>query len=118
MLATVGEIESQLVAQTFAQKALARAAGLESTEVGEIVDARPDVALSHDNSAAIRQIWRRLGQERVRIPERMAITLDHAVPAPTPTHAQNHAEIRAFVAEQGIARLLRGRARHLPPGAE
>lgn len=88
--------------QTFAQKALARATGLTTVEVGQVVDARPDVVLSHDNTAAIREIWRQFGQPRVLIPERMAITLDHAVPAPTTKHAQNHAEIRAFVAEQGI----------------
>jgi 3-isopropylmalate/(R)-2-methylmalate dehydratase large subunit len=90
--------------QTFAQKALARAAGLAYTEVGQTVDARPDIVLSHDNSAAIRTIWREFGQERVAIPDSIAITLDHAVPAPTTRHAQNHAEIRAFVAEQGITR--------------
>ena len=88
--------------QTFAQKALARAAGLATVEVGQVVDARPDVVLSHDNTAAIREIWLEFGQPRVIIPDRMAITLDHAVPAPTTKHAQNHAEIRAFVAEQGI----------------
>ena len=88
--------------QTFAQKALARAAGLDRVEVGQVVDARPHVVLSHDNTAAIRQIWLEFGQPRVLIPDRMAITLDHAVPAPTTKHAQNHAEIRAFVAEQGI----------------
>jgi 3-isopropylmalate/(R)-2-methylmalate dehydratase large subunit len=88
--------------QTFAQKALARAAGLDFVEVGQVVDARPDVVLSHDNTAAIRRIWREFGQERVLIPERIAITLDHAVPAPTTKHAQNHAEIRQFVQEQGI----------------
>lgn len=88
--------------QTFAQKALARAAGLDYVEVGQVVDAHPHVVLSHDNTAAIRQIWLEFGQQRVLIPERMAITLDHAVPAPTTRHAQNHAEIRAFVAEQGI----------------
>jgi 3-isopropylmalate/(R)-2-methylmalate dehydratase large subunit len=88
--------------QTFAQKALARAAGLDSVEVGQVIDARPDVVLSHDNTAAIRRIWLEFGQPRVLIPERLAITLDHAVPAPTTRHAQNHAEIRAFVAEQGI----------------
>jgi 3-isopropylmalate dehydratase large subunit len=38
----------------------------------------------------------------VKYPERLAITLDHAVPPPTPKHAQNHAQIRAFVVEQGI----------------
>jgi len=93
---------SPLTGQTFAQKALARAAGLAMVDVGQVVDARPDVVLSHDNTAAIREIWLEFGQPRVLIPERMAITLDHAVPAPTTKHAQNHAEIRAFVAEQGI----------------
>jgi 3-isopropylmalate/(R)-2-methylmalate dehydratase large subunit len=88
--------------QTFAQKALARAAGLEHVEIGQVVDARPHIVLSHDNTAAIRRIWQEFGQERVQIPERLAITLDHAVPAPTTKHAQNHAEIRRFVAEQGI----------------
>ena len=85
--------------QTFAQKALARAAGLDAVEVGQVVDARPDIVLSHDNTAAIRRIWQEFGQERVLIPERIAITLDHAVPAPTTKHAQNHAEIRRFVQE-------------------
>jgi 3-isopropylmalate/(R)-2-methylmalate dehydratase large subunit len=88
--------------ETFVQKALARAAGLDRVAVGQVVDAQPDVVLSHDNTAAIRRIWQEFGQARVRIPERLAITLDHAVPAPTTRHAQNHAEIRAFVAEQGI----------------
>ncbi len=87
---------------TFAQKALARAAGVDEVAVGQVVDARPDVVLSHDNTAAIRRIWLEFGRSRVLIPERMAITLDHAVPAPTTQHAKNHAEIRTFVREQGI----------------
>ena len=88
---------------TFAEKALARAAGLPQAVAGQIVDARPDVALSHDNTAPIARTFREIGARRVRFPERLAITLDHAVPAPTTQHAQNHAEIRRFVAEQGIA---------------
>ena len=88
--------------QTFAQKALARAAGLDFVEVGEIVTVRPDVVLSHDNSAAIREIWKQFDQERVVIPDRLAITIDHAVPAPTAAHARNHSEIRRFVEEQRI----------------
>jgi 3-isopropylmalate/(R)-2-methylmalate dehydratase large subunit len=67
-----------------------------------VVDARPDIVLSHDNTAAIAKIFHTIGLEKVAIPERLAITLDHAVPAPTAKHAQNHAEVRAFVKEQGI----------------
>ena len=76
--------------------------GLPDAVAGQIVDARPDVVLSHDNTAAIARIFRELGAGRVQHPERLAITLDHAVPAPTTQHAANHAEVRRFVAEQGI----------------
>ncbi|MDE0197007.1 MAG: 3-isopropylmalate dehydratase large subunit [Caldilineaceae bacterium] len=100
---TVGQADSGgKEARTFAQKALARAAGCEKVEVGEVVDVCPDVVLSHDNTAAIREIWQQFGLEQVAIPEKLAITLDHAAPAPTTRHAQNHAEIREFVREQGI----------------
>ena len=89
--------------QTFVEKILARNAGLERVRPGQVIDATPDVALSHDNSAAIAKIFYQLGLERVRYPDRLAITLDHAAPPPTTQHAQNHAEIRRFVAGQGIA---------------
>jgi homoaconitate hydratase family protein len=91
---------------TFAEKALARAAGLTSARAGDILDVTPDVIFSHDNSAAIRRIFEKTGARRIRFPERIAITLDHAVPAPTTQHAQNHAEIRDWVAQQGIGHLF------------
>ncbi|MBI3536914.1 MAG: 3-isopropylmalate dehydratase large subunit [Chloroflexi bacterium] len=88
--------------KTFAEKALARAAGQTQVVAGQIVDASPDVILSHDNTAAIARIFRALGVARVKNPERLAITLDHAVPAPTTQHAANHAETRKFVEEMGV----------------
>ncbi|MCE2489919.1 MAG: 3-isopropylmalate dehydratase large subunit [Anaerolineae bacterium] len=87
---------------SFSQKVLARNVGRAQVQPGEVLDVTPDVVLSHDNSAAIIRIFRQLPQKELRYPERLAITLDHAVPPPTPQHAQNHAEIRRFVAEQGI----------------
>lgn len=90
-------------AMTFAEKALARAAGLPQTRAGEIVEVTPDRILSHDNTAAIARIfYQELGARRVQDPEKLCIVLDHASPPPTPKHAQNHAEIRAFVQEQNI----------------
>ena len=47
--------------QTFAQKALARAAGLQNVSIGSTVDARPDRILSHDNTAAISTIFNQFG---------------------------------------------------------
>lgn len=90
------------IGQTFVQKALARGAGRDHVDVGEVVYVQPDRVLSHDNTAAIARHFRTLPVERVWDPERLAITLDHAVPAPTVRHAQNHAEVRAFVEEQGV----------------
>lgn len=86
---------------TFAEKALARAAGVHSARAGDILDVKPDIYLSHDNTAPIRKIFEKIGAPNVLHPERMAITLDHAVPAPTTEHAQNHAEIREWVKLQG-----------------
>ena len=87
---------------TFAEKILAKNAGLVAVTPGQIIDATPDVALSHDNSAAIAKIFAGLGVARVKFPHRLAVTLDHAAPPPTTQHAQNHADIRRFVAEQGV----------------
>ena len=84
------------------EKLLARASGRPSVKTGDIVVVEPDVVLSHDNSAAIREIFQQLPHGSVKHPDRLAITLDHAVPPPTAKHAQNHAEIRQFVEDQGI----------------
>ncbi|MCX7838306.1 MAG: 3-isopropylmalate dehydratase large subunit [Anaerolineae bacterium] len=102
----ISNLQSPSNGKTFAEKALARAAGLREVVAGQIVDAVPDVVLSHDNSAAIIKIFRALGVARVKHPERVVIVLDHAVPAPTTQHAQNHAEIRQFVEEQGIEKFF------------
>lgn len=87
---------------TFAEKVLARAAGVSTARAGDVLIVRPDVIFSHDNTAAIRRIFLETGAERIAHPERMVVTLDHAVPAPTTLHAQNHAEIRDWVREQGV----------------
>jgi 3-isopropylmalate/(R)-2-methylmalate dehydratase large subunit len=64
------------------------------------------VALSHDNSAPISAIFRQMGGERVFNPAMHAIFLDHAAPAPTTKHAENHRIIREFVREQSIPRFF------------
>ena len=87
---------------TFAEKILARKAGLEEVVPGQIVEVTPDAALSHDNTAPISKIFRSIGVERVARPDIHVVVLDHATPAPTTKHAQNHKVIREFVAEQGI----------------
>ena len=89
---------------TFAQKILAAKAGLDRVEVGQIVEIEPDICLSHDNTAAIAEMFAKIGVDRVKDPDKFVIVLDHIVPASEAKYAQNHKEIREFVAGNGIRR--------------
>jgi 3-isopropylmalate dehydratase large subunit len=86
---------------TFSEKILGSKAG-RAVRAGEVVTVSPDFVLSHDNSAAILQEFKKLGLSRVRRPDKIVIVLDHIVPASEEKYAQNHKSIRDFVAEQGI----------------
>jgi len=88
--------------KTFAEKVLARKAGLTEAAAGQIVEVTPDLGMSHDNTAAIRRIFARLGLDRVKEPGRFVVILDHVVPAAQVQYAENHKDIREFVREQGI----------------
>ena len=89
--------------RTFAEKVLAKNAGLDSAKAGDIVDARPDFVLSHDNTADISRKFLSIGTDKVWDPDRIVIVLDHCVPAATEKYALNHKVIRDFVREQDIA---------------
>jgi homoaconitate hydratase family protein len=90
------------VGKTLTEKVLGRKAGRE-VKAGDVVSVSPDYVLSHDNSAAIIQEFRKLGVKKVKAPGKIVIVLDHIVPAADEKYAQNHKTIREFVAEQGIA---------------
>jgi len=87
--------------KTLTEKVLGRKAG-KDVQAGEVITVSPDTILSHDNSAAIIQEFRKLGVKKVKAPEKIVIVLDHIVPASEEKYAQNHKSIREFVAEQGI----------------
>jgi homoaconitate hydratase family protein len=89
------------VGKTLTEKVLGRKAG-KDVQAGEVVTVSPDYILSHDNSAAIIQEFRKLGVKKVKSPGKIIIVLDHIVPAADEKYAQNHKSIREFVAEQGI----------------
>ncbi len=88
---------------TFAEKVLARKAGLDSVVPGQIVVVRPDHLLTHDNTAAIiGKIKPELSRFGVVDPNLPVIVLDHVVPASSEKTATNHRDIRAFVKEQQV----------------
>jgi 3-isopropylmalate/(R)-2-methylmalate dehydratase large subunit len=88
--------------QTFAEKILAKKIGAKETVPGQIVEVRPDVVLSHDNTADIYSTFKKMGGQKVFNPRMHAIILDHATPAANTDHAENHRITRQFVKEQGI----------------
>ena len=87
--------------QTFAEKVFSRKLGRE-VKTGEIVEVIPDVAMSHDNTAAISMKFKEIGLNRVFKPDIHVIVLDHAIPASTEQYALNHKITREFVKEYGI----------------
>ena len=86
---------------TFSEKILGAKAG-KTVVPGEIVDVTPDVAMSHDNTAAIARTFESIGVKKLYDPDMHVVVLDHCAPAANEKFATNHKEIRAFVEAQGI----------------
>lgn len=88
---------------TFAQKTLAKAAGLPSVAVGQIVTVQPNHLLTHDNTSAIvSKIDKDLTEYGVIRPDLPIIVLDHVIPASDEKTATGHAKVRRFVEKFGI----------------
>ena len=87
--------------QTFVEKIFSKKLG-RTVHQGEIVEVIPDVAMSHDNTAAIFLKFKEIGVDTVFDPDIHVIVLDHATPAPTEKYALNHKIVRSFVKKYGI----------------
>ncbi|MFH1745753.1 MAG: 3-isopropylmalate dehydratase large subunit [Planctomycetota bacterium] len=89
--------------QTFAQKVLARAAGLTEVAVGQIVTVKPRHLLTHDNTAAIvGKIGDELTEYGVVDADLPVIVLDHVTPAADEKTATGHKKVREFVTKNKI----------------
>jgi 3-isopropylmalate/(R)-2-methylmalate dehydratase large subunit len=89
--------------RTFAQKALERAAdSRRPLEPGEIVDAEPDLYMSHTASWRCIKTLERIPGARLRFPERIAMVMDHISPARTAKTAGHQQLCRQFALERGV----------------
>ena len=86
-----------MAGKTFAEKVLGAAAGT-------IVFRQPDIVLSHDNTASIEKIFRKMGGGRPFDPGRLLITLDHNAPPTNSRLANDYQQIRAFAGANQITR--------------
>jgi 3-isopropylmalate/(R)-2-methylmalate dehydratase large subunit len=89
---------------TFAEKLLARAAGVSAAGSGEIVDAYPGLIMSHAASWRCIRMLERLGTDRLFDPDRIAMVMDHNSPAYTAKTAGDQKLCREFAAAHGIAK--------------
>ena len=87
--------------QTFVEKVFSKKIG-KAVSAGDMVEVEPDVAMSHDNTAAILPMFKDIREDRVYNPDNHVIILDHMTPAPNDLSAANHKSIREFVKTYGI----------------
>ena len=87
---------------TLAEKILARASGRETVTPDEIVVARVDLAMSHENADLVRKSFLEIGAPKVWDPSKIVIIFDHRVPAESEKTATTHKAVREFAAAQGI----------------
>lgn len=87
---------------TLAEKILARASGREAVAADDIVVARVDLAMSHENADLVRKSFLEIGAPKVWDPSKIVIIFDHRVPAESEKTATTHKAVREFAAAQGI----------------
>jgi 3-isopropylmalate/(R)-2-methylmalate dehydratase large subunit len=88
--------------QTIAEKILATKSGSTRLSPGEIVDAYPDVVMSHTATWRSVSAMKRIGATKLYDPDRLAIVLDHISPAKTEKYAKDQQTSRNFAREYGI----------------
>lgn len=81
---------------TFAEKVLSRASGRQASP-GDIVNARIDMAMSHENSLLVMKAFREMGASKIWDKNKVTILFDHRIPANTVKTAEGHKTIREFV---------------------
>lgn len=84
-----------MAGKTFVEKIL-------GANCGAIVFRKPDIVLTHDNTASIKNTFKKMGGTKVSDPEQLLVVLDHNAPPTNAKLATQYQEIRDFVKEQDI----------------
>ncbi|MCB0805456.1 MAG: 3-isopropylmalate dehydratase large subunit [Bacteroidales bacterium] len=83
--------------KTFAEKIL-------GASTGSIVFRKPDIILSHDNTASISKTFEKMGGTDVADPSQLLIVLDHNAPPTNAKLANDYQYIRDLVKQKGITK--------------
>src|SRR6202161_1369334 len=111
---------------TIAEKILAAKSGKSTVTPGEIVEAFPDLVMSHTATWRSASVMKRIGATKLYDVNRLAIVLDHISPAKTEKYAADQQTSRNFArkngvtkfydVDSGIAHLVLMEAGHVVPG--
>ncbi len=111
---------------TIAEKILASKSRRPTVAPGQIVEAYPDLVMSHTATWRSVSVMKAVGATKLFDPERLAIVLDHVSPAKLEKHAADQQVCRKFAREYGIrkfydldagiAHLVLMEAGHVAPG--
>src|SRR5271163_1216882 len=111
---------------TIAEKILSAKSGKSSVSPGEIVEAYPDLVMSHTATWRSASVMQRIGATKLYDVDRLAIVLDHISPAKTEKYAADQQTSRNFArkngvtkfydVDSGIAHLVLMEAGHVVPG--
>jgi 3-isopropylmalate/(R)-2-methylmalate dehydratase large subunit len=112
--------------KTFAEKVLARAAGVSEAKAGQILTVYPHLYMSHNATWRCIRTLERLGTDQIYDPDRIAIVLDHISPSRTAQQAAHQQLARRFAMERkirkfydidaGIAHVVLMEDGHVRPG--
>ncbi|MCK4663358.1 MAG: 3-isopropylmalate dehydratase large subunit [Bacteroidales bacterium] len=84
-----------MAGKTFVEKIL-------GAKTGSIVFKKPDIVLTHDNTASIKNTFNKMGGEKINDPDQLLIVLDHNAPPTNAKIATQYQTIRDIVKEQGV----------------
>ena len=112
--------------KTFAEKVLARAAGVTEATPGQVLDVYPDLYMSPMASWRCIRTMEKLGTDQIYDVDRIAMVMDHIAPAQTAKTADDQRVCREYAARKGIkkfydvntgiAHLVLSEEGHIRPG--
>ena len=91
------------MAMTITEKILAQAAGRESVEPGDVINAKIDIIMCHDvTTPPAISMLKEKGIDKVFDPEKIIVTPDHFQPAKDIKSAELHKRLDTWAKEKGI----------------
>lgn len=89
--------KNKMAGKTFVEKIF-------GAETGSIVFKKPDIVLTHDNTASIYNTFKKMNGTKVADATQQLIVLDHNAPPTNAKLANDYQKIREIVKEQGISK--------------